>query len=655
MADAFPISGQIDPQAFPFLLVDLHRHGATGSLKVEGPSYQKALYFRGGRILFGSSNDPRDQLGAILIESGKITPEQLEDVSAKMGPGSPLAKVLADTGFVNQRELSEAAQVKVERILSDVLAYDSGNFEFEDGVLPKGAVDLKLSTERLVMSAVRRLNDRNFVLRHLDGLDVVFAPSLPATAVVPELDADAENLLEEIDGSASLKEAAARTRLDEFEAAKIACALLFLGVIERAQPHTGLVPGAPPPPVFVPSDADGPELDLTATVRAAFKAQPATEPDLPVRLGRAPEAELPVIALPPPPEVTRPSLSVPDRIVPSPPPSSQPATPLPARMAPPPIEPPRPLRHATQPPTFTPPRAFTPPAITPPPPPRTTTPQPREDRLPLVPPPPPPSPEARAVARPSREDLAAVDALLNSRPVEGPMAAFEKTAVGEERWNQGYGGRPAGAAMARRSSRRGPLLALLGVAVAAAIGGGVWYYLRLGSTATAPPPTTVVRRVPAPTTPATTPPVTAAPVADAPPPSTAPTVARTPAPPPTTAPPGRSEPVSLAQARTLMRQGQLPQAARGFQSSVRGAPSGTLSVQLLVACAPETVQKAVDGVHSDELFILPVTYNGRDCFRMCWGLYSTPAKATSALRALPEYFRVGGAKPKVAPVASLLP
>jgi hypothetical protein len=40
---------------------------------------------------------------------------------------------------------------------------------------------------------------------------------------------------------------------------------------------------------------------------------------------------------------------------------------------------------------------------------------------------------------------------------------------------------------------------------------------------------------------------------------------------------------------------------------------------------------------------------------MCWGLYSTSAKATSAMRALPEYFRAGGASPKVLPVASLLP
>src|SRR5436190_14449012 len=176
VADALPNRGNIDPKTFPFLLMDLHRQGATGSLKVDGPTYQKALYFRSGRILFGSSNDPRDQLGAILIQDGKITPDQLEDVNTKVGPGNPLAKVLADSGFVNQRELGEAARAKVERILSDVISYDTGTFEFEDGVLPKGAVDLKLSTERLIIAAVRRVSDRGFVLRHLESLETVLRP-----------------------------------------------------------------------------------------------------------------------------------------------------------------------------------------------------------------------------------------------------------------------------------------------------------------------------------------------------------------------------------------------------------------------------------------------------------------------------------------------
>jgi hypothetical protein len=46
MAHEVPISGQIDPKSFPFLLMDLHRKSATGSLKLDGPTYQKALYFR---------------------------------------------------------------------------------------------------------------------------------------------------------------------------------------------------------------------------------------------------------------------------------------------------------------------------------------------------------------------------------------------------------------------------------------------------------------------------------------------------------------------------------------------------------------------------------------------------------------------------------
>jgi hypothetical protein len=632
LADASPISGLIDPKAFPFLLVDLHRNGATGSLKVEGPSYQKALYFRGGRVLFGSSNDPRDQLGAILIEGGKITPEQLEDVSAKMGPGSPLAKVLADTGFVNQRELSEAAQVKVERILSDVLSYDNGSFEFEDGVLPKGAVDLKLSTEKLVLSAVRRIADRNFVLRHLEGLDVTFAPSLAATASVPELEMDAEDLLEQIDGKATLKEAAARTKLDEFDAAKIACALLFLGVIERTNPHTGLVPGSPPPAAFEISDADGPELDLTATVHAAFKTQepqpPPFSPPAPVVAPAAvhPPAivfEPPFEPPPPPPPKSNPertrALTLPDVLVPPPPP-----------------------RAVTPAPTAAAARFVTPPA------------RDREDKLPLVPPPAIVDAPARTSTRASRDDLAAVDALLNSRTVEGPMAAFEKTDGAVDRWTPEFGVRAPVNPMAGNPRGRGPLLAVLGVVLAAAAGVGAWYYLRAAPSAATSPARTLAERPPVPsqTAPSTVP-AGPSPTAVAALPTAAPTAAPTPV--PATTVPASSGPISLAQARALLRQGQFTQAARGFASNAKAAPAGTLSVQLLVACAPETVEKATANVDSPELYILPVSYQGRECFRLCWGMYPSQPRAAAGLRALPPYFRAGGASPKIMPIAGLLP
>src|SRR5262245_14953048 len=234
MADSLPVSGRIDPKSFPFLLIDLHKQGATGSLKVDGAHHQKALYFRGGRVLFGSSNDPKDQLGAILIESGKITEQQLEDVNKNVGPGNPLAKALSDSGIVSQRELSDAARAKVERILSDVVSYTSGSFEFEDGVLPKGAVDLKLSPERLVIAAARRVGDRAFVLRHLDTIDVLLQPKPALQTLLPEIENEVGGLVAHLDGGTTLKEAASRAAIDEFEASKIACGLLFLGLVQKA-------------------------------------------------------------------------------------------------------------------------------------------------------------------------------------------------------------------------------------------------------------------------------------------------------------------------------------------------------------------------------------------------------------------------------------
>src|SRR4029079_5369127 len=271
MAGSLPLSGQIDPKAFPFLVMDLHHQAATGSFKVEGPSYQKALYFRSGRILFGSSNDPRDQLGAILIESGVLTPEQLEEANSKVGPGSPLAKVLADTGFVSQRELSEAARAKVERILSDVLAYTAGKFDFEDGVLPKGAVDLKLATERLVMTAVRRVSDRNFVLRHIDGLDAILGPTSEMVPRLSEVEGEAGGLPQHLDGRRTLKEAAASARCEEFESSKSASGLMFLGLVERVQ--AGVRAGAAPM-TFADVEAETEdELDLGATAAQAFSSE----------------------------------------------------------------------------------------------------------------------------------------------------------------------------------------------------------------------------------------------------------------------------------------------------------------------------------------------------------------------------------------------
>jgi hypothetical protein len=623
MADAFPLSGGIDPRAFPFLIAHLHRQGATGSLKVDGPSYQKAVYFRGGRVLFGSSNDPKDQLGAILIESGRISPEQLEEVNAKVGPGNPLAKVLSDSGFVSQRELSEAARTKVERIVSDVLSYETGSFEFEDGVLPKGAVDLKLSSERLFVAAVRRIGDRGFVLRHLEGLDTVLAPTAEAARVLAEIDADAGPSPRLFDGLRTVKDVAAEARVDEFEAAKVGCALLFLGAVERSAgvldlgdtARAAVEPGVPvaaeaAAPLL--SDADVPDLDLGRPAPAI----------------RVPEPDPPTVIAAPEPEPP-PFLSAPEPI---PEPQPEPVSvPLP-EPEPEPVPAPTP---APEPPTV----------LLPP-----SAPSFGEE-------PPPPV----AAAPPSKEDLAALDALLNARHVEGPLAPMEKRP--EPNWEPHFGQGVRGGG--RRQPAGGGRRVVLGVAAALVLLGGgaaAWLFLRPSpGGASAPPPATAApAATPAATTslpgpiaetaPTTVPTTLAAAPSATPQPVSPPTTQRA-GPPPTTA---RSQGAGLSDAREAFRRGEYRTAARGFEANLRAARSGH-TVQILVACSDETLQKAQASVTAPELFIVPVSYQGRSCYRLLWGLFDSEPRAQAAVAQVPAYFRENGAKPKAVSSASILP
>jgi hypothetical protein len=106
--------------------------------------------------------------------------------------------------------------------------------------------------------------------------------------------------------------------------------------------------------------------------------------------------------------------------------------------------------------------------------------------------------------------------------------------------------------------------------------------------------------------------------------------------------------------RALLRQGAFPEAAQAFAASLAAGARGRFSHQLLTACSPETIGKAVQAVTSEELFILPVAFQGRACYRLCWGVYDTRAAAEAGRASVPEYFRQG-TSPRLSPLHELLP
>jgi hypothetical protein len=109
----------------------------------------------------------------------------------------------------------------------------------------------------------------------------------------------------------------------------------------------------------------------------------------------------------------------------------------------------------------------------------------------------------------------------------------------------------------------------------------------------------------------------------------------------------------VAEARVLLHKGQYVEAANAFHAFMKDGKA-VYSVQILLACSTDTIQKALANVQAEELYILPVHYRGKDCYRLAWGVYESEAKASAGARGVPEYFRQGGAKPKVVTIAEIL-
>lgn len=103
-----------------------------------------------------------------------------------------------------------------------------------------------------------------------------------------------------------------------------------------------------------------------------------------------------------------------------------------------------------------------------------------------------------------------------------------------------------------------------------------------------------------------------------------------------------------------MKSGRLSDAATIFASAARSR-AGEFSVQLLVACSAQTIEKALLNDPSPDLFVLPATVAGKPCHRMMRGYYATEDAAARAVLALPPYYVSEGAKPRAVAIKAVLP
>lgn len=590
------------------VLGELYRNRETGTLVLQGDGATKYLYFQEGQIIFAASNASEDKFTHILIQAGKLAEQQLQMAMEKKGDRT-IGKTLVELGFLSSADLLDALVQQVDRVALSALKWGEGTATFKPNVLPGGVAKLPLSTPRFILDLALAVEDRAWVGQLLSGMESVLkvSPSERDAAVAIGLLPEEQRLLDLLDGKRTVRGTCEDAQCDLFRGAKFFLGLYVQGLIHPAgllaQPHGG---------------GSGKPLDLSFL-----------DTMIPSAGGEPPAGQTPFQA----PEPPRPE-------------------------APEPVAPPE--------------------AVAPPPP----------EPEPLPPPPPAPALKPGIKIPPKREPKPQLFETLAPPPEPLPPPEFkpviERVSV---KRNRGGMGKALGLVAA--------LLIVLGGAA-----GGWWWFM--GRTPQAPPPapkpkpaaaqpapapaTNPQDPVPAPTTggalpdgvtPAGgTPPPTSgpAPVTAAPGPKPEPAKPEPPKPEPVKPEPVKPEPVKPApkpepppkpvaaspsgggdvqripldapDARALLAQGSYHEAAGAFAYVARNTKAA-FTVNIEVACQPDTVQKGLAAAGGDEaFFVLPYDLKGRSCFVVLWGLYPDRPSAEAALARLPAFFRQA-AQPRV--------
>ena len=240
MSPAAP-RGSLEQVGVPALLRSLVRAGKTGPLRFTRGKVTKTVYLSEGRLIFATSTDPDDRLGEMLLRKGLITYRGLEESVRAIRAGKRQGTILVESGSIRSRDLVEGVTEQVQEIVYSLFLWEEGNYEFVEGDLPsREVIQLRMSTEDLLMEGVRRVQRWSRIQAGAGGLDQRYTLSPESTSIVEGMSLSKEelNLVAILDGTTTLEEICAGSRQSAFAICRAVWGLWAAGVLDRVPQET---------------------------------------------------------------------------------------------------------------------------------------------------------------------------------------------------------------------------------------------------------------------------------------------------------------------------------------------------------------------------------------------------------------------------------
>jgi hypothetical protein len=233
--DDLSIQGTLAETTVPDLFRSLVRSSETGIVSLDAVGRNDVIYFQDGKIIAAISSDPDMGLAEILLRSGDIDLQQYNNAMDRVIVARRIGAVLMELGYLDPDQLVRSVERQANSIVLNAMAYRTGGYTVEfTSNLPDGIISLPLSTERLILDGVRRIEYWSLIFRGIGRLDRMLeaAPGAEMRGYSLELTDDESHILSFFNEPQTVESVCARSYLSNFITCRTLWGMLAVNLLQ---------------------------------------------------------------------------------------------------------------------------------------------------------------------------------------------------------------------------------------------------------------------------------------------------------------------------------------------------------------------------------------------------------------------------------------
>jgi CheY-like chemotaxis protein len=237
------IRGDVEVLGISNLLQMLSLNGCEGYLTILQEGQKKVIHFLGEGIRLVSGARRTNPLGEILIRTGRLTRDQLDELLAEQRrTGTPLGELVSTRGVLEKSVISSALREQVAEEIYDLFTWSGATFTFNEarngpapadhGPLANVVLDINMMS--LMIEAARRVDELARIQSLIPDVRLVAERlELPASLDDASLDRNAiEDILPLVDGERSVGHIIEESLFPKFTVMRTLYGLAQRGVIK---------------------------------------------------------------------------------------------------------------------------------------------------------------------------------------------------------------------------------------------------------------------------------------------------------------------------------------------------------------------------------------------------------------------------------------